>query len=123
MKRDMDLIREILLRVEAADRFNGAMLSADASGLGISGCDKMQFAYNTALLIEAKMLTGNAKMAVIGQVLVGGLTWTGHEFLDTIRDNDIWAKAKTAASKVGSVSIAFMWELAKTEIKVKLGVT
>lgn len=117
----MDLIREILLKVEADSQLNGSMRPVDASGLGISTCDQMEFAYNTALLIEARMLTGNAKMATIGQVVVGGLTWNGHEFLDTIRDSDVWGKAKAVANKAGGASIAFMWEIAKAEVKTKLG--
>lgn len=36
---------------------------------------------------------------------IGNLTYIGHEFLDNIRDPEIWKKTKEAASKVGKFSI------------------
>lgn len=54
-------------------------------------------------------------------IIVTALTWKGHEFLDDIRDPDIWQKTKERAGSLASVGIAFVWEIAKAEIKTKLG--
>lgn len=45
------------------------------------------------------------------------MTWNGHEFLDAVRDPEIWQKTKDGASKVGSASIEFLWEMAKAYAK------
>lgn len=36
---------------------------------------------------------------------------------------DVWMKTKAAAGKVGGASVTFVWELAKAEIKAKLGLS
>src|SRR3546814_6109565 len=41
------------------------------------------------------------------------LTWAGYEFLETIRDTEIWRLTKTGAEKVGSWGISMLMELAK----------
>ena len=121
MKRDMDLVRTILLKVEADPKFDGTMQPASAVKLGIEGHSEGEVAYNSAQLVEAGFLTGNTKMATQGLVMVGKLTWEGHEFLDTVRDPDIWRKTKDRAKTVTTVGLGFLWEIAKAEIKTKLG--
>jgi hypothetical protein len=49
------------------------------------------------------------------------LTWKGHEFLNDVRDPVIWGKTKERAKAVPSVGLGFLWEIAKAEIKTKLG--
>ena len=39
-------------------------------------------------------------------ILVSRMTWAGHEFLEAARDDTRWSKAKTAATKVGSLTIS-----------------
>ena len=77
--------------------------------------------YHVALLVEAGFLSGNIKMASIGNVVVSKLTWEGHEFLDAIRDPDIWSKTKERAKGVASIGLGLVWEIAKAEVKAKLG--
>ena len=121
MKRDMDLVRTILLRVEADAKFDGMLNPASAADLGIEGHSDHEIAYNCAQLVEAGFLTGNTRMATQGTVIIGKLTWQGHEFLDAVRDPDIWRKTKERAKTVTTVGIGFLWEIAKAEIKAKLG--
>ena len=70
------------------------------------------------MLVEAGYVTGQATMDA---PFVSKLTWQGHELLDDIRDPDIWAKTKEKAKAVAGIGIALMWELAKGELKKKLG--
>ncbi|MDP4026262.1 DUF2513 domain-containing protein [Methylobacterium sp. NEAU 140] len=53
------------------------------------------------------------------------LTWRGHEFLDTIRDDEVWAQTKQTAKGAGTGAIEFVWgiakEVAKAEIKRRTG--
>ena len=60
-------------------------------------------------------------MAHAGQVIVKKLTWRGHEYIDATRDPDIWEKTKAKAKIVTSVGVGMFLEIAKAEIKAKLG--
>jgi hypothetical protein len=52
---------------------------------------------------------------------IGGLSWQGHDFLNDIRDPEIWRKTKERAKGVASVGVGFLWEIAKAEVRAKLG--
>ena len=38
-------------------------------------------------------------------VVINRLTFNGHEFLDTVRDGEIWKLAKEGATKAGVASV------------------
>jgi hypothetical protein len=117
MKRDLDYIRELLLAIEADSRLDGTGLVhfAPSSDSGRS-CEEL--AYHLTLLIEAGFLKGEPT----GQIpMISRLTWDGHEFLDDIRDPEIWGKTKERAKTVAGLGLQFVWEIAKAEIKTKLG--
>ncbi len=92
MKRDWELIRLILSRIEAdgdlasrwfADRF--PEWPADT------------VSYHLWLLISAGLLTGqcNSEAPRAGFVCYGvALTWSGHEFLAAVRNDTAWARIK-----------------------------
>ena len=41
------------------------------------------------------------------------LTYRGHEFLDTIRDEEVWRRTKAGVTKMGGASIELLWEIGK----------
>ena len=45
------------------------------------------------------------------------LTWEGHEFLDTVRDPEIWRKTKSGAATAGGYAFGFMKDLATAYAK------
>mgnify|MGYP002078383599 FL=1 len=50
------------------------------------------------------------------------LTPKGHDFLDATRDQGVWDETKRAALKLGgTLTIGMMLELAKTYLRLKLG--
>lgn len=97
MKRDMDLIRRILIHVEAADSV--------LDDLKVHGYDDSTVLAHVQLMSEADLL----KAAVLTDVdhsplriaSIWGITWNGYEFLDSARDEGVWRKAKSVASKKG----------------------
>ncbi len=101
MKRDMELIRKLLLTMEENPR-----------QLEVEGYDKSQVKYHALLLIEAGFLDGNvsdtlANTSVVPSfVSVNRLTWDGHEFLDNIRKEEVWNTIKTEF-KDASISTVF----------------
>ena len=95
MKRDMELVRKILFALESSQR-NAAF----------EGYDENTVKYHEALVIEAGLAEGSTIKSGMGNrevpaaVMLTKLTWAGHEFLDTVRNDTVWAKTKqTFASK------------------------
>lgn len=98
MKRDMDLVRLILLKIEEEHR---AGLLHD---LSIGGYDNDSVAYHCQMLHEAGFLAAFTARYADNTVLffsVGPLTWEGNEFLDRIRDDSIWSKTKRSIKDSG----------------------
>lgn len=48
------------------------------------------------------------------------LTWEGHDFVDAVRDNDIWKKTRQGANAAGGFSVDLLKDLAKGFIKKKI---
>jgi len=119
MKRDMELVRDLLLAIERDPKFDGTkwLSPTKPEDFGITNHSMQEVSYDLAMLIEEGFIKGKTGMDV---VVINKLTWKGHEFLDDTRDPDIWDKTKERARGLTSVGIAFMWELAKAEIKTKL---
>jgi Hypothetical protein (DUF2513) len=113
MKRDMNLIRLLLLETEGEEPRPD--LSAYAEDQRI---------YHSALLIESGMVQGvirtDTKGHPNGTVRIR-LTWAGHEFLATARNNTVWHKASERIKKSGvDVTIDLMKEILSQIIKQSL---
>jgi hypothetical protein len=114
MKRDLDLIRKILLAIEQKD-------SLQPQEITIDDYDPDNVAYHILLLDEAGFVKSYITEGAAGGIeaaLVGRLTWAGHEFLEMARNDTIWEKAKKFL-KEKSVSIPFVLliELLKSLVK------
>ncbi len=73
------------------------------------------------LVEEAGLLSGIKTHTLAGKNWLNlRITWDGHEYLDSVRDPDIWDKTKLGAEKVGGFSLDVMKALAKGLIKKKL---
>ena len=53
-------------------------------------------------------------------VCVSGLTWEGYDFLDSVRDPEIWRKTKETANKAGGFTIDILGGIAKGLIKTQV---
>lgn len=98
MKRDMDLARSILLKIEEE------YVSTALEDLSIEGYDMESVAYHCKLLNEAGFVSSYKGFYADDELWmfsVGPLTWEGHEFLDRIRDDSIWSKTKEAIRNNG----------------------
>jgi hypothetical protein len=112
MKRDMDLIRKILLKQEGEEAVNLSEYTQD------------QINYHIVLLIEVGFLDGKIMYSSRGRQFGGKIpdktyvtriTWAGHEFLDQARNNTTWEKAKQFVMDKGQ-SLSF------DSIKIALGI-
>jgi predicted MarR family transcription regulator len=118
VKRDMDLVREILLAIESDRRLDGTQFLRFA----LPDQDTHEVGYTVDRLIHAGLVEGSRDRRAHGQApMVSALTWEGHEFLDNIRDPGVWAETKEKAKPLLSVSLAVLAEIAKAEIRKRLG--
>ena len=98
MKRDMDLVRLILLKIEEE------YVSTALYNIEIDGYDKETIAYHCKILHEAGFVSDYGSQYADNALYsfgVGSLTWEGNEFLDKIRDNSFWHKTKEIKKKKG----------------------
>ena len=113
MKRDWDLIRELLLEFEK--RCDGDQ-SANSRLLEIESRSDTEIAYHISLLAEAGLIdAADRSTNTDSQWLVNRLTWDGHEFLDAARDRGRWQRAKeTITSKGGGLGFDLLMEVLVT---------
>jgi hypothetical protein len=103
MRRDIDLIRLLLLQTESKETLEA-----------MSRYTTEQALYHSALAIEAGLVKGAVRRNAEGQpaeVVIQRLTWAGHDFLDSARNEGIWKKAKTRILEAGG---AWTFDLLKT---------
>ena len=115
MKLDKELVREILLQVEAGTDPMGMI------DLTIPDHEREEIAYHVQILDEAGFLEA------INLTTMGGydwrpkrLTYDGHEFLDTIRDPEAWRFTKETAKNAGVAGIKALFDIGKGYARQKL---
>lgn len=107
MKRDMDLIRKILLAIEAHPKPDSWEKPID---FNIEGHSSEEISYHLKLLAEAGLIEAK-DVTTIGKYewRANCLTWQGHEFLDASRDESRWKKAKRLVfEKTGGLSFEML---------------
>ena len=122
MRLDKDLVREILLAVEDSKE--------DPLGwtqLNMEGRETLEVSYHVMLLHEAGFIVGQDLSTYGGlEWQPKRLTYKGHEFLDTVRDGEVWRRTKAGAEKAGVAGLGVLLELGKAYskelLKEKLGI-
>lgn len=106
MKRNMETIRSLLLwmEVQDTDMFVFQMLPPMPDHESTMG--------HVQMLISGGFIDVSNRHTL-------RMSWAGHEFLDKVRDPEIWRQTKAGAAKVGSWSVKFLGELATGFIKAK----
>jgi hypothetical protein len=119
MKRDLDLIREILLKIEQDIGLSNKRYSFqfDNQKMVIDGYNDEQVYGHIVMLIESPFVEGLRYQS--GEIEIKGLTWDGREFLDAIRDAGGWKKTKETAQKIGGAGLSFVWDVAKALLKAE----
>ena len=118
MKLNHDCIRDLILYLEKNLELNSYI---NIKGLELKNYSSEDIIYTALKLEEAGFINGKAQYAdggIIYIFLVSSLTYSGHNFIDNIRDNKVWKKTKSTLSTFSSTSIAIAGEVAS---KVLLG--
>jgi Hypothetical protein (DUF2513) len=96
MRRDMDLLRSLLLKVE--EQADGSFTTIE-----IPGHSESEVRYHAQLAQGAGFIEAEFMM---DGFIVTGLTWAGHEFLDAAREDKLWNKAKqTVLKNAGTLTV------------------
>lgn len=118
MKRNLDLVRDILRHMEAQEHgFSGR--------IQIDGYSDDQVGYHIYLMKQAGLLEAEKNTTVLDKspsALPLNLTWDGHDFLDASRSESTWAKAKEKViGVVEGVTFGVLLEWLKAEAKRQIG--
>ena len=103
MRRDMDLVRQILLQVESADG------PVTAGRLSCPGHTEQEVMWHIDLMAGHGLLDASVTRAWGGErvaATVDGLTWEGLDMLDAMRSARVWERAKAAIERsVGATTM------------------
>lgn len=115
MKRDMDLLRQLLLHIEEQD--DGTDREIDVQ---VNGIQPEVVAEHLRMLMEAKLIEGVTVpdgSETFDHVEPTRLTWSGHDFIETVRDPEIWKKTKEGAIAARGFTFELLADLAKGFVK------
>jgi hypothetical protein len=100
MKRDWDLIREVLIEVEALDTHTRGQKQYGVRREHPEATDAK--AEQAFLLHQAGFINAKDLGSKDGQLIVPlALTWQGHELLDTMRSKPVWERIKKMSKEKG----------------------
>ena len=121
MKRDMDLVRRLLLYLEEKD--NDKVIKE----LELEGYSKNEVQYHFILMDQASLIRCDREISSstsdrVIRVYPFSLTWQGHEFLEASRNDTYWYKAKDLVkSKSGALSFDVLKALLISMAKEAVG--
>ena len=111
MKRNFELIRKLLMFFEEKESAKHVEVPP------IGGYDERTIKYHLVLLHEAGLLHCEPIRSTTSDrviyVIPFDLTWDGHEFLDKVRNGNVWIRIRDAiTSKGGSLAFSVVNHLA-----------
>jgi Hypothetical protein (DUF2513) len=116
MKLNKDFVREILMTIEADPKFDGS----EARVLNpFDGHSQEETNYHSSRLVQAGLIDGNASKPHL-PTIIRGLTFEGHEYVDTIRDPAIWQRTKEGLQEAEGFSLDLVKALAKGFLKKQI---
>lgn len=117
MKRDIDLIRKIMIETENSNSLSRSF------NLSIEGYSEQQLYYHVKLLYQAGYLEAeHTSCRAFEEWKPVSLTWEGHEFPDAARDNTIWNKTKAkVGEKLPSITFDVLKSMLTLTIKQQFG--
>lgn len=122
MRRENELIRVLMLYLESADRVVTGKHHVD-------GYTADQVSYHLAQIIDSGLAVGTVNYSVGNEdptipvaVMVTRLTPSGHDLIESIRNDTVWKKVKSKSAEVGGdISIGLLKELGTSFTRQLLG--
>lgn len=114
-----DCVRDVMLFVEENLEYDNVLMTSFIQE-HLSDYSIEDINYTCKKLSEAGYLKIDVDM--LDTITVIKMTYDGHVFLDNIRDNNVWAETKSKISKIASVSLPIIQQVASQLICNKLGI-
>jgi hypothetical protein len=126
MRRDLDLVRNILLFFESRDSSSIMSDAVIQEQLKFEGFDYRDVAYHLRIMAQANLLTCEPVVSSTSDRIIKvypfELTWDGHEFLQLSKDNSRWEKMKKqAGSSLDGISFEIVKSLLVGFAKKSIG--
>jgi len=119
MFRDMDLIRKILINLEQEDQYPERSYGKIEIRKSFPDEEREKVNYHIDLLNQAGLIH---QRYTPEYRVVYGLTWQGHDFLDLMKKDKVWEKAKDQMKKTGGMAFEVLVKvLIETATKAALG--
>lgn len=111
MKLNQDCVRDLLLYLEENLTLNDHL---SVENISLKDYSSEELLYTADKLYEAGYINCSRKIYdnIDLVILVSSITYDGHQFLDNIRDEKVFAKTKSILSTLKSVSIEIISETA-----------
>lgn len=94
-------------------------LTPGESAMAFDGYSPEQIAYHLTLITEAGLLVDHGQMSD-GSIVFERLTVAGHDFVDSVRSPEVWAKTKKGAEAAGGFTVDLLKDLAKGFVKKQI---
>lgn len=118
MKRDMDLVRKILISIEECETALGLMNNPE-----IDGHSGAQISYHISILNDARLLNATSTGSYdngYDEFYNINLTWEGQDFVDASRNDTVWNKTKAKIKAYGTnIPFEVLLETLKTLAKAE----
>lgn len=123
MKRDMNMIRFVLLEAENDGAIRDDLQEIESELKAEYGDDYAQIrACHIELLSDSGLVSANVKTIGQGKKIFGiinKITWSGYEYLDSVRDREVWRQTKNIFKRFGSASLPVIQKIA-ADVMIKL---
>ena len=116
MKLNQDCIRDLLLYLEENLSYQNFVT---INNISLKDYSNSNLVYTADKLIEAGYLDCIKSRSMDEEsptIIAKSITFTGHQFLDNIRDDKVFAKTKSVLSGLKSVSVEIISETASKVI-------
>lgn len=122
MKRDMDLLRDILLTIEKCPDVPPKTLRIESFS-NLCG-NQAVISLHIELLIEAGLIEAKPfpRDDYIKGFDIARITFAGYDYLDSIRNAKIWYKVKQKIAAVGGATLDIVKAAAIEEVKKELNI-
>ena len=112
LRLNHECIRDLLLYIEENLCYNDEL---EINKLSLKNYSNQELLYTALKLSEADYINCDNSIEIDDDfpiVLVSSISYKGHQFLDTVRDSEVWNKTKKIVSALKSVSIEITSETA-----------
>jgi hypothetical protein len=116
MKRDLDLVRLLLIDIENDSRGDGRNLFKLTPSF--EGYAPEVVAYHFRMMVDGGLINGEVRHG--GKISFRGVTYKGHDLIEAIREPDIWRQTKAAVGTAGGWTFDIIKDLATAIIKAKV---